>query len=267
MKRFTATEKWDDPWFRKLKPVAKLFWEYVRDKCDNAGVIDLDEEAASFHIGMKVVWKELQPSFEGRIVRLPNKKLLIVGFLEFQYGKLSQACKPHQRVIELLIKHGLWDVTLNTLSLPYNGTLLDRVSNTLQEEEEEKDKEEDKDKGESEGKTSPDPKPLSPTKQLSDSWCSEFQKYFGAPYKFTPRDGVGASELLKVNGHTPEEFVAIARKAWENSKGFWSKHAVTLWGFSHRFNEIRGELGLLVGKGQDRRPSIDEVDARQGVLR
>ena len=50
-KRFTATEKWDDPWFRKLNLLAKAFWYYVCDKCDNAGVWKIDFEHASFYMG------------------------------------------------------------------------------------------------------------------------------------------------------------------------------------------------------------------------
>ena len=51
MKRFTETNKWEDPWFRKLKPEMKLLWSWLLDSCDNAGIIDADIELAAFQIG------------------------------------------------------------------------------------------------------------------------------------------------------------------------------------------------------------------------
>lgn len=54
MKRFTETTKWDDPWFRKLTPAAKLLWQWMLDHCDGAGVIDPDLELASFQTGCSI---------------------------------------------------------------------------------------------------------------------------------------------------------------------------------------------------------------------
>jgi hypothetical protein len=46
-RRFTITEKWDDNWFRRLSPLAKNLWEYIRDKCDCAGFWEIDLEWAA----------------------------------------------------------------------------------------------------------------------------------------------------------------------------------------------------------------------------
>jgi len=54
MKRFTETEKWRDPWFRKLSAGAKLAFLYIIDNCDNAGVWTADKELADFSIGMEI---------------------------------------------------------------------------------------------------------------------------------------------------------------------------------------------------------------------
>jgi hypothetical protein len=52
--RFTETEKWNDPWFRKLTPAAKCLWEYMRDNCNDAGILEWDHEDAMFRTGLKL---------------------------------------------------------------------------------------------------------------------------------------------------------------------------------------------------------------------
>jgi len=106
MKRFTETQKWDDKWFRKLPPNAKLFWDWACAKCDQAGVIDPDFDLAAFQIGMEID-DSILDYFEGRIEILPSGKLHIVKFIQFQYGKLSRTCKPHMPVFVALERHGL----------------------------------------------------------------------------------------------------------------------------------------------------------------
>lgn len=95
----------------------------------------------------------------------------------------------------------------------------------------------------------PSAKSVSIKRRLTDLWCKSFEEIFGLSYKFDgTRDGKGADALLKVNGHTPEELLEIARRAWakkDSAKAFWCKHAVTLSGFASRFNEIRSEIGDL----------------------
>ncbi len=106
MKRFTETTKWDDPWFRKLPPAAKLLWIMMCDKCDHAGVIEPDWEAMSFHIGLKVTESDLK-HFVGRIDKIGRDKFHIRKFVSYQYGKLSPNCKPHAPVYAALSRHGL----------------------------------------------------------------------------------------------------------------------------------------------------------------
>ena len=105
-KRFTDTEKWKDPWFRKLTPVEKCVWIYLLDNCDNAGVWKKDFELMEFIIGEKIDIENLTGIRE-RIQDLGDK-WWIKKFIEFQYGELSEDCKPHQSVILLLKKHSLY---------------------------------------------------------------------------------------------------------------------------------------------------------------
>lgn len=142
MKRFTETEKWRDPWFRKLSPKAKLAFIYICENCDNAGVWSGDTELADFTIGYPIPWKEVLESFGDRIMVLPGGEWLVLKFVEFQFGALSEACKPHLQVIRLIEKH--------RVSKGYPKGI-----NTLEEKEKEKDKEK---KGSAEGKSEPRPK-------------------------------------------------------------------------------------------------------------
>lgn len=105
MKRFTETEKWRDPWFRKLSAGAKLAFLYIIDNCDNAGVWTADKELADFSIGMEIPWMKVLEAFGERVSVLPSGDWLIVRFVEFQFGKLSKDCKPHLQVIRLIEKH------------------------------------------------------------------------------------------------------------------------------------------------------------------
>lgn len=107
-KRFTDTGKWDHSWFRKLSPKMKCVWAYLLDKCDGAGVWNLDLEAMSFNIGEEVTEFDLY-AFAGKYQMLSSDKLFIPSFIEFQYGKLSEDCNPHKPVISRLRKLSLWE--------------------------------------------------------------------------------------------------------------------------------------------------------------
>jgi hypothetical protein len=106
LKRFTSTEKWNDPWFRALSPTAKLFWSWLVDHCDNAGVIDPDIMLACFQIGDKVEEKHLT-ELGDRVKRLPNGKLWLPKFIRFQFGELSADSRVHASIIKLLTAHNI----------------------------------------------------------------------------------------------------------------------------------------------------------------
>ena len=106
MKRFTETTKWSDPWFRRLSPAAKLLWLYLCDNCDQAGVIDLDSEVASVHIGATVDERVIE-GLGNRVVTLPCGKLFIPQFIKFQHGTPSKECKAHNPVFVSIEKYSL----------------------------------------------------------------------------------------------------------------------------------------------------------------
>lgn len=119
MKRFTETEKWRDTWFRKLKPLSKLAFIYVVDSCDSCGVWDPDYELADFSIGESINWIEIQADFGERLVMLKCGKWFLTRFVEFQYGKLTEECRPHAKVMQLLKGHGIpYNKGIGRVSIP-----------------------------------------------------------------------------------------------------------------------------------------------------
>lgn len=135
MKRFTESLKWADQWFRKLSMKHKLFWLWLCDNCDSAGVIEPDFELAAFQIGERIEAEDLEV-FNARIVKINRLKFWIVKFVPFQYGQLTEVCRAHVPVIRLVEKHGLTD----RLLIPYPMA-------TNSHKREEKEKEQDKDGG------------------------------------------------------------------------------------------------------------------------
>ena len=81
-KRFTDSEKWNKSWFRKLKPENKCFWIYILDKCSNAGIWDVDFEAAEFFIGTSLNRKEIDEIFKKQFIEIADNKWFIHDFIE-----------------------------------------------------------------------------------------------------------------------------------------------------------------------------------------
>lgn len=140
VKRFTDTEKWRDPWFRRLSPELKSFWSFVLDNCDPSGVWKVDMEYANFAIGGSLTEETVLAAMPGRFKSIGGGKWFILKFILFQYGELRDDCRPHNAVIRFLKEHGLHKEYLKSIQ---------RVSDTLKDKEKDKDKE--KEEGEAEG--------------------------------------------------------------------------------------------------------------------
>lgn len=106
MKRFTSTEKWDKEWFMDLSLKHKVLWQFLCDSCDCAGVWESNWRLASMQIGEKVKGDDLKV-FGDRVMLLPSGKVLITGFVSFQYGKLGDLSRPHQNILRVIEKHGI----------------------------------------------------------------------------------------------------------------------------------------------------------------
>jgi len=102
-KRFTDSEKWKDPWFRKLTPTAKLMCLYLYDRCDIAGFWEIDLEGAAFEIG--VSHQDILEAMKGleRCYETNGDRVWVKRFIRFQGNKeLNENNKAHQGIIRLL---------------------------------------------------------------------------------------------------------------------------------------------------------------------
>lgn len=110
-KRFVDTELWQKEWYQDLSLKDKLLVKYIFENCDCAGVWNGNLKLASFIIGEKITLEDLQRINEKKeqFEILDNDKIYVVDFIKFQYGTLSENCKPHKPVIEKLKKYGLFE--------------------------------------------------------------------------------------------------------------------------------------------------------------
>jgi hypothetical protein len=167
-KRFTDADKWEDGWFSEQPSSVKLFWIYLCDRCDQAGVWDVSWKLAAFHLG-DIDPVALKAALAGRVTEIAGgKKWFVPGFVTFQYPSgLSKVSPPHLRIRATLVRHGLDP-----------DTLCSALSNRVKTAPEEVDEEEDKEKDSS----SPDPEdvfgtlgmPIAPISD-ADHWRMQVQ--------------------------------------------------------------------------------------------
>ena len=137
-KRYTDTDKWKKIWFRKLKNDHKVFWMYVLDQCDHAGIWEVDFELASYFCnGIKET--EIRETFVKQYHEFDDgKRWFIKDFIEFQYRGLDESNRVHNSVITILKRHGLFKVLISFL---HEAKDKDKDKDQL------KDKDKDKEKG------------------------------------------------------------------------------------------------------------------------
>jgi len=108
-KRFTDTTKWNEDWFLDLNSSHKLFWIYVCDNCDHAGIFKPNKRLFELLIGHKIDIQEfigVVNSDKVRVLELANGRWYLTGFISFQYGgKLNENNRVHKSILALLIKN------------------------------------------------------------------------------------------------------------------------------------------------------------------
>lgn len=110
-KRFSDTDKWKKPWYRKLKPAHKVFWQYILDNCDHAGVWEVDFELAGDFIGAVFNPDHLIEAFSKQVhIFADGRRWFILDFIDFQYGPLRETNNAHRGVLSSLRKHRIFEV-------------------------------------------------------------------------------------------------------------------------------------------------------------
>ena len=110
-KRFIDTELWQKEWFQQLNLKHKLLLKYIFENCDCAGFWVPNFSLASFLIGEAVTLNDVKKinNYKKQFEILSNGTIFVSEFIQFQYGKLSESCKPHKPVIEKLKKYKLFE--------------------------------------------------------------------------------------------------------------------------------------------------------------
>lgn len=107
-KRFTDNEKWKKQFFKGLSTVNKLFFIYILDECDNAGIWHVEPEIAEIRIGEKINLQLAKKQLGKHIIEIDDgEKWFIPSFIQFQYGQLNPNVKAHKSVLDKLQQKNL----------------------------------------------------------------------------------------------------------------------------------------------------------------
>lgn len=174
-KRFSATEKWSDPWFRKLPIEYKSLFFFLIETCDHAGIWKVDHDAFVYFLGKPFIKEDIFRIFNDgkeRIVSLNcGSKWLIKDFVVFQYGELNPDNKAHASVISILEREGIF----KGLASPLQGA---------KDKDTDKDTVKDKDKG-------PSTAFKKPTIEEIREYCIERKNLIDPEYFFNKYESTG----------------------------------------------------------------------------
>jgi hypothetical protein len=110
-KRFTDTEIWEQDWFIELPNKYKMFWFYVKDRCDNAGFWRPNKANFQKMIGEPINMDDFLSFVNGdkeRIKVLPTGRWFIKEYFIFQYGdKFSPTSQVHKGALKTLVQNGV----------------------------------------------------------------------------------------------------------------------------------------------------------------
>lgn len=125
--RNTDTEIWKDPWFRRLPALEKVFWRYLCDNVDDAGVWKEDLDLAAFQIGEAIDKDRALQHFNAGKERVKEFKTgywLIIDFVAFHYGGIDLSNPTnnfHRHITSLVNRHGIQGLVSPSLGAKDKG--------------------------------------------------------------------------------------------------------------------------------------------------
>ena len=96
--RFTETEIWNEDWYLDMDAEYRLFWNYIKDTCNHAGVWKPNVRRFNADIENKIDLDTALHRFNDdktRVDVLPSGHWVILDFVRFQYGSvlnLNNSC-------------------------------------------------------------------------------------------------------------------------------------------------------------------------------
>ena len=138
-KRFTDTNKWEDEWFLNLEDKHKLFYLFLLDRCDHAGLWKVNMKLANFLTGQSYKKEEVLDFLIGRVIEVNSKYWYVLKFIPFQYGALRSSNNAHKGVLKRLSDFA--DIDLLAL-----GASEGLPNDSLGHKDKEKDKDKEKEK-------------------------------------------------------------------------------------------------------------------------
>ncbi len=117
-KRLTDTDIWDEDWFIDLPNEYKLFFLYVKDKCDHSGMwrpnrrkfqMVVHGKTIHFQEFLDAVNKDDQGKVtKKRIIALDNGKWFLTRYINFQLGTIFRPkIGAHRGALKLLVTNGI----------------------------------------------------------------------------------------------------------------------------------------------------------------
>jgi len=106
-KRFHDSGLWNEDWYIDLSTNYKLFYQYIIDNCDHAGIWKPNTKHFEFILGSSCPLKGFLNNInldKERMMKLANGRYFICGFIPFQYGSvLNLNNRVHLSICNALI--------------------------------------------------------------------------------------------------------------------------------------------------------------------